>query len=409
MKIGYLLDSFPSITLTFVLNEITGLIDAGRMVELISLRRPNSDEIVHDQYTKYGLNKRIFYLSSGEYEKASLAPVFIQAFKQLFVSRVLNIKERANLLFLCRNRMLGWEVSLKHFLWSLEIGAIIKDQDIRHLHLHFASPLVEVAYILHRFLGISYTFTTHANDIFVNPNNLLREWANGAKRVITVSEFNKQYMSERLNIPPDKIDIVTYCIYIDKLEPVKKYTNEPFKIVSISRLVEKKGYQYLLEACKILKESNVKFSCEIRGEGPEKGALQQIITTNRLQEEVTLGGFVKHEDVFGFIKSGSVFVLPCVRARDNDMDGIPNVLMEAMGLEVPTLSTDITGIPELIDDGIDGLIVPQNDPRSLAEAILKIRNDANFAEKIRKNGRKKIRHKFNVERNVQLLCDVLAK
>ena len=409
MKIGYLLDRFPSVTLTFVLNEITGLIDAGRAVEVISLRRPNSDEIVHDQYTKYRLDKRISYLSSGEYEKASLVTVFIQAFKQLFVSRVLNIKEKAKLLFLCRNPMLGCEVSLKHFLWSLEIVGMIKDQDIRHLHLHFASPLVELAYIVHRFLGISYTFTTHANDIFVNPSDLLRNWANGAKRVITVSEFNKQYMSERLNIPPHKIDIVTYCIYVDKLEPVKKYTNEPFRIVSISRLVEKKGYQYLLEACKILKERNVNFSCEIRGEGPEKGALQKLITTNGLQAEVILGGFVKHEDVFGFIKSGSVFVLPCVRARDNDMDGIPNVLMEAMALEMPTISTDVTGIPELIDDGVDGVIVPENDSRSLADALLKVRNDVNFAEKIRKNGRKKIRNKFNVERNVQLLCDVLAK
>jgi glycosyltransferase involved in cell wall biosynthesis len=83
--------------------------------------------------------------------------------------------------------------------------------------------------------------------------------------------------------------------------------------------------------------------------------------------------------------------------------------MEAMALEVPTLSTDITGIPELIDDGIDGIIVPQNDSRSLAEAILKIRNDTNFAEKIRKNGREKIQKKFNVEKNVKLLYEVFTK
>src|SRR5215510_16475438 len=112
MKIGYLLDRFPSITLTFVLNEITGLIDAGRSIELISLRQPNNDEIVHDQYIKYGLDKRIFYLSSGEYDKASLVAIFIKAFKQLFVSRILNFGGRAKLLFLCFNRPLGGEISL---------------------------------------------------------------------------------------------------------------------------------------------------------------------------------------------------------------------------------------------------------------------------------------------------------
>jgi glycosyltransferase involved in cell wall biosynthesis len=409
MKIGYLLDEFPSITLTFVLNEITGLIDAGRSVELISLRRPNTGEIVHDQYIKYGLDKKIFYLSFGKYEKASLVTVFKEVFKNLFVSHILDFRARARLLFLCSNRVLGWELSFKNFLWSLEITEIIKNQDIKHLHLHFASPLVELAYVLHRFLGIPYTFTTHANDIFVKPSHLLSKWTKSAKRVITVSEFNKKYMNAILGIPSDKIDIVSYCIYVDKIEVKKQCPNDPFRIVSISRLVEKKGYPHLLEACKILKARDVKFLCEIRGEGPERSTLERIITTNGLQEEVTLGGFVKHEDVFGFIRSGSIFVLPCVRAEDNDMDGIPNVLMEAMALEVPTLSTDITGVPELIDDAVDGMIVPQNDPRSLAEAILKIRNDPNFAEKIRKNGRTKIENKFNVARNVKLLFEVLAK
>ena len=409
MKIGYLLDRFPSITLTFVLNEITGLIDAGRSIELISLRRPNNDEIVHDQYIKYGLDKRIFYLSSGKYEKASLFTIFIKALKKLFISRISNFRERVKLLFICYNRILGLKVSLKNFLWSLETAEIIKEQDIHHIHLHFASPLVELAYVLHRFLGISYTFTTHANDIFVNPSSFLRKWAESSKRVITVSEFNKKYMNATFNIPLEKIDIVNYCIYVDRIEPIKKYTNDSFKIVSISRLVEKKGYHYLLEACKILKDSNVEFSCEILGEGPQRSVLQSIVAKHDLQAEVTLGGFVKHEDVFGFIGSGSIFVLPCVCAVDNDMDGIPNVLMEAMALEVPTLSTDITGIPELIDDGIDGIIVPQNDSKSLAEAILKIKNDTKFAEKIRKNGREKIQKKFNVEKNVKLLYEVFTK
>jgi glycosyltransferase involved in cell wall biosynthesis len=409
MKIGYLLDRFPSTTLTFVLNEITGLIDAGRSVELISLRRPNNDEIVHDQYIKYGLDKRIFYLSSGRYEKSPIVTTFIEVLKRLFTSRILNLGVKANILFLCYDKALGCEITLKNFLFSLEIAEIIKKNDIQHIHLHFASPLVELAFILHNSLGISYTFTTHANDIFVNNSCFLRKWADSAKRVITVSEFNKKYMNTMLNISLDKIDIVPYCIYIDKIEPVKKYTSNPFKIVSISRLVEKKGYHYLLEACKILKDKNVKFLCEIRGEGPQKSTLESIIKTYGLQEEVTIEGFLKHEDVFGFIRSGSIFVLPCIRGGDNDMDGIPNVLMEAMALEVPTLSTDITGIPELIDDGIDGIIVPQNDAKSLAEAILKIKNDINYAQKIRKNSREKIRKKFNVEKNVKLLFEVFEK
>lgn len=409
MKIGYLLDSFPSITLTFVLNEITGLIDDGRSVELISLRQPNKGGIVHDQYLKYDADKKIFYLSSGKDEEATFAITFVKALKKLFTGRISHFRGRAKLLFLCYNRVLGWEISLKNFLSCLELTRIIKKQNIQHLHLHFASPLVELAYVLNSFLGIPYTFTTHANDIFVDPSSFLGKWVEKARKVITVSKFNKKYMNTVLNIPLEKIDILDYSIYVDKIEPIKKYTHEPFKIVSISRLVEKKGYPYLLEACKILKDSNVKFSCEIRGEGPQRNVLENMIRRNGLQEEVLIGEFVKHEDVFEFIGSGSIFVLPCIRAEDNDMDGIPNVLMEAMALEVPTVSTDITGIPELIDDGIDGVIVPQNDARRLAEAILKIKNDTNFAEKIRKKGREKIQKKFNVENNIKLLYELFSK
>jgi glycosyltransferase involved in cell wall biosynthesis len=405
MKIGYLLDKFPSVTLTFVLNEITGLIDAGHSVELISLRQPDNDEIVHDQYTKYGLDKKIYYLSSGKYEKSTIIIVLLKSLKELFTKNMDKFVERAKLILLCYNKELGFEMSLKNFLWSLEISRIINEQDIRHIHLHFASSLVELAYVIHKFIGTTYTFTTHANDIFVDTNPSIEKWADSSKRVVAVSEFNKKYINSNFNINLDKVSLITYGIYLEKIEPTKKYLREPFKIVSISRLVEKKGYNYLIEACKLLKDSNVNILCEIRGEGPQRSVLERMITDNGLQEEVIIGGFIKHEDVFEFIRSGSIFVLPCVRAENNDMDGIPNVLMEAMALEIPTLSTDITGIPELIDNGIDGIIVPQNDSRSLAKAILKVRNDAEFAEKIRKNGREKIRKKFNVEKNVKLLYE----
>ena len=327
----------------------------------------------------------------------------------MFDDRLIKKEEKLKLLDLCYDKKEGREIALRRFLDILELISIVKERKIEHIHCHFAQENVEMAYLLKQIMGLPYTFTTHAFDIFVNPDKKVEKWADNAKKVISVSKFNKDYMHEKLRIPLEKMEIVTYSKYVDKLKPVEKYIFSPFKIISVSRLAEKKGYPYLIEACKILKNKGIDFSCEIQGEGHLKEELRNLIKKNNLEEEIRLGRALTHEEVLDFIRSGSIFVLPCIVAKNNDMDGIPNVLMESMALEIPTISTHVTGISELIEDGVNGILVKQKNAEELAEAIMEIKNNRELAERIRKKGREKVMEKFNVEKNVHKLAEVFAR
>ena len=410
-KVCYLLEKFPRTSETFILNEITGLIDIEYPTEIISLDK-TKDSVIHEQYFKYNLDKKTVYLPFKENEKReeyTSFEIFTKGTRDLFSSKILNRKEKFKLLSLCYDPVMGREIALKKFSSVLKIIKVIKERKIEHLHLHFATDAVELACILHQLSGIPYTFTTHAFDIFVSPSVNIKKWAGDAKKVVTISEFNKKYMNEQLDIPLEKIEVVPNSKYLQKLMPIKEYRTSPFKIISVSRIVEKKGYPYLVEACGILKEKGIEFCCEIQGEGPQKAELKRLIKENNLEKEIKLGGALAHKEVLQFMGTGSVFVLPCIRAHNNDMDGTPNVLMESMAIEVPTISTDVTGIPEFIDDEVNGIIVPQKNPEALAEAILKIKNNPVFAEKIRKRSREKIKDKFNVEKNVSKMAKIFER
>lgn len=405
LHILYLLNQFPVLSELFVLNEITGLIDLGHNVYIISINRPHEKK-VHNNVKSYSLMNKTTYLESMPYSYKQILKAAIAA---LFTDRTLLIKEKFQLLKLCYdNDMDGLGVKL--FLSCLAIIKIIKDKGINHIHCHFAYKNVQWAYLIHQVLKIPYTFTTHANDIFVNrPYQNIQKWAVHAKKVITISEFNKKYMSREFNIPSDKIEVVTCSKYLDTLEPVQEYTRSPFRIISVSRLVEKKGYPYLIQACKILKDRGIAFSCTIHGEGEERPLLEKLIQENRLEYDIRLGVALTHDEVITFMKTGSVFVLPCIRTDNNDMDGLPNVLLESMVMEIPTISTNISGIPELIEDGVNGIIVPQKDPLALAEAIIKVRDNPNFTERIRKKGKERVLQAFDVNKNVRKLVEIFER
>ena len=291
------------------------------------------------------------------------------------------------------------------FLNCWKIIKIIKNNKFDCIHSHFSFQHINLVCIINQITRIPYTFTAHAADIFIDPNRDIKKWATKAKKVITISKFNKEYMNKKLGIPRKKIDLITCGINLKKIKPIKKYKQNPFRIISISRLIEKKGYPYLIKACKILKERKIKFICEIKGDGPERMKLKKLIQNFGLKDDIKLDGALTHNKTLEFIKKGSVFVLPCIKAKNNDIDGIPTVLMEAMAMAIPVISTKITGIPELIDNKINGIIVPSKNSTALAEAIIKIKNNKKFTEKIRKKSREKIIEKFNIDKNINKLIE----
>ena len=167
----------------------------------------------------------------------------------------------------------------------------------------------------------------------------------------------------------------------------------------MGRLVEKKGFSVLLDACRLLKD-RLAFSCDIFGDGPLMDPLATRLSELGLDGIVTLHGSCPHADVLAALESAGVFVLACVQAGNGDRDGTPNSLLEAMAKGIPVVSTRLSGIPEIIEDGIDGLLVPPNDAHALTGAIARIATDSQLAESTRLAGQRTARTRFTIDRTV---------
>jgi len=281
-----------------------------------------------------------------------------------------------------------------HYLNDLDtISSFVIDNNVTHIHSHFGHDATAMAYRVSQKTGVEFSFTTHAFDLYKTVSPDLRKWCEAARCVFTISEYNKRYMRDVLGI--DDVRVVRCGVFPSKIVP-KDYAAEPFRIVTACRNVEKKGLKILAQACRELKRRGVDFTCEIVTDGEIDAP------------EVTVRPPMPHPEIADFISSGSVFVLPCVKARNGDQDGIPVTLMEAMSLRIPVVSTAISGIPELITNGENGLLVKPEDVNELVDAILEIKNNASLVDKLRGCSRERVLQSYNIQANAKKKLNDLA-
>ncbi len=203
---------------------------------------------------------------------------------------------------------------------------------------------------------------------------------------------------------PDQLRLVYCGIDVTKFAPAPlPPASQGLKIRSSGRLVEKKGFSVLIQACKLLKDRSIAFDCIIGGSGPLEAELKTEIEKLQLTDRVSVTGkALKQEHIPQFVQSGNVYCLPCVWARDNDVDGLPQMLMEAMACGLPSISTRLVGIPDLVIDNQTGLLVSPESAEELADAILKLRDEA-LAARVAAAGRQHVLEKFEIETALQPL------
>ncbi|MGB1245117.1 MAG: glycosyltransferase, partial [Porticoccaceae bacterium] len=200
---------------------------------------------------------------------------------------------------------------------------------------------------------------------------------------------------------PDKL-IIAYCgidtsLFKRTVAEAGGAKERPVRIVSAARLVEKKGLKYLIEACQQL-VGHESFTCTIAGSGPLLSELREQIDQLGLSELVFLTGkSILQEEIPEFMASGDIYCLPCVWADDGDVDGLPQMLMEAMACGLPVISTDLVGIPDLIEDGRTGLLVEPNNASALAMAITRLADDSGLREQLAVQGREKVINGFDID------------
>jgi glycosyltransferase involved in cell wall biosynthesis len=266
----------------------------------------------------------------------------------------------------------------------------------------------------HQLRGVPYTFTAHARDIYVDtPPQLLRAEMERAAAVVTVSEYNRGYLSRQL--AGSTANGKVRCIYngldfhqftFDRSRPPDA---GPPVILSVGRLIEKKGLGDVLAAAEILRRRGRSFRVEIIGAGPLKPALEAQVQRLALQDQVAFLGAQPQEAVRLAYQRATIFALPCVVTADGDRDGIPTVLLEAMASGVPVVSTSVSGIPEVIQSGHNGLLVAPHDPTMLADALGLLLADADLRDRLARAARSTIEAHFAIERNSRELVTLFQR
>jgi len=287
-------------------------------------------------------------------------------------------------------------------LWHLGVACHwahkVRDLDVSHIHSQWAHAGASVAMYGAHLLGRSFSFTGHAADLF-RERAALRAKIKAADFIVCISEFHREfYLSEGAD--PGKLFVVYCGIDTTHFTPVRRTRPKgaPVRILSSGRLVEKKGFDVLIRALGLLKSQGRPFEAVIAGSGPLEAELRDQIRAAGLEDEITLTGeALKQEDIPTFMASGDLYTLPCQRAADGDVDGLPQMLMEAMACGLPAVSTDLVGIPDLILDGETGLLVPPQAAEPLAAALARLDDDETLASSLAASGRRHVLDKFDLQ------------
>jgi glycosyltransferase involved in cell wall biosynthesis len=375
----YLLKRFPRLSETFILNEIRALERLGTRLAIISLlARPNDRQ--HAAVAE--VRAPVEYLPDTWWRLIAAAA---KAHGRVLRAAGLGYFKAAGWAFWIILRFGHPLATFKRFLRAILVADSCVSQNIRHIHAHFANTPTSVAHLVNIMCGIKFSFTTHAKDLYLTDKTAIEQRVEAAEFVLTCTRYNLDYLKsfvpradwEKLRVVYHGIDLAAFATYFgrDSGARAAAQTDVP-TILSVGRLVPKKGMRDLVAACGQLRDRGIVFRCDIVGEGPLKDELERQIAALDLSGTVSLLGAMTHDHLIDVYGQATLFVLAPQITESGDRDGIPNVLVEAMAAGLPVVSTTVSGIPELVEHGRTGILVQPGDPAALAAAIAGLLPDA---------------------------------
>ena len=391
-RVGYVLLGFPLISETFIENEIRTLQEAGCEVIVASIHRPLPDRVAVTALPAARLTYR------PSFARRTLATVrwFARKPVAMTTNLVVALRERSEtMLRACADA--GW------------IADLFRSAQVDQLHAHFATEPAAIAMATARLLGLPFTFTAHAMDLYVRTRGLPTK-ARSAARVVTVCEYNVARLLDACpDLPRDRIALV-YCGVDTQqftLRPEPEQTTET-RLLSVGRLVPKKGFDDLIRAVGLLRDVGRSLRLDIIGDGREREHLEELIARLQLHDVVHLHGHQPNSRVREALVESDVFVLACVIDAGADRDSMPVVIKEAMAVGVPVIATDEVGNPEMVDDEV-GRLVPPRDPEALAAAIDELQAlDATERRALGMAARQRAVERFDLRSQTAHLIEVFA-
>jgi glycosyltransferase involved in cell wall biosynthesis len=275
-----------------------------------------------------------------------------------------------------------------------------------HLHVHWAHAPAAVALLANRIAGIPWSLTTHAKDLYTAPAGDLADRCAQAAFVATCTAANARHLTDVIGVDLGKVLLCRHGVRLDRFDSSRR-NPQPGRILSVGRLVPKKGFPVLIEACSLLRDRDVEFHLDLVGDGPLADELTALVAEGGLSSRVTFHHARPQPELVPFYQRAAVFALtPAVQA-DGDRDGVPNVILEAMASGTPVVASATSGIPEVVIDDQTGLLVPPGEPRALADALARLLNDSSDADRIGKGGEVAVRAAFEMATSVIPLVDLL--
>ncbi len=396
---AYVFERFPTFTQTFCVREVMEL-ERQHVCPMLFSIRDTGDEPLEDHFPK-SLVERVSVLPEAKKLRSQ-----VEEWKQA------NALPQEAVLTL---RRWGGGADKSRLYEAIYIGMKMREAGVRHAHSHFAGVGARTCWWMKRFFGISFSFTGHANDIFepsgfeIDLDALMRE----AALVVTVSEFTAKDLRSRFPWAGWKIRRVYNGL---DLAPFRDAGNalparDPQIILSIGRLIEKKGFDDLIDACACLRDRVPPvpaFRCVIVGDGPMEAELLARVARLDLEGVVELAGPKSQPEIIDLLGNTSVFALACVTEKSGGKDNLPTVLMEAMAASRPCVSTRLAGVPEMVVDGETGLLVEERDPEAFAEALSRLLCDEESRARMGRAGREHAAANFAKEVTARALLRCLA-
>jgi colanic acid/amylovoran biosynthesis glycosyltransferase len=400
-KIGYILIRFPALRETFVLNEIVELHRQGIHLEIFSLSRPKKEDV--EKINIGDFNAAVVYPSLSQLNVWAANISFILKKPLMYFKTIFLILKRTYL------KPIDFFKSMYIFVLSAGIARQASDSGLEHIHSHFASHAALSAFIVCRLIGIKFSMTAHAYDLFKG-RGYLTDLFQEAQWVVTISDFNRQWIHKRFDGRFDKKTHVIHCgADVDKFryEANAAPHNDVFTILYVAGMVPPKGHTVLLQAIAALKKTGVPVKCVLIGDGVLAPLLIKTVKDLKIEPEVVFLGSLSHSEVLLWLGKADCFVMPSVFIGEGNTDGIPVVLMEALASGVPVIASRISGIPELVIDGQTGFLSEPGNVEDVVEKIILVKNASGKLETIRENGRKKVEESFNLKKNVNRVATLL--
>jgi glycosyltransferase involved in cell wall biosynthesis len=379
-RLAYLFERFPAFTKTFCAREVAELYRQKLRVPVFSIRKPNDERPLNISLD--GVDIR-YLPDSNSLRFKMLTRIAARRF-----SHISNPKE---------------DPRDKHrFYEAIHLGPRLEKEGITAMHAHFAGLAARTAWWIKRLFGIPYSFTGHANDIFVErPDQRLplKQLIKDAEFVATETDFSTDYLQSKFPESANKIHRVYNGLNLDPFRMANPAAGS-LEIISIGRLIPKKGFELLVNACNVLMSRGLQLHCRIVGSGPEHVPLRQLIDRLGLGKFIELTGPKAQPEIVDLLAQSNLFVFPAVEDGSGDRDNLPTVIIEAMASGLPVVATGLGGIGEIVTHQANGLIVPEGDVDALAAAIGFLAEHTELRKSYGQNGLAVVKEKFRVETTV---------